>query len=251
MICQQTQEFFYILNQVTSPLERGTLSYLLESCHSFVYALVCCACNIDIDWDAMSLEHFGPASATWGPVRSLAFFLPKTSLEGCRDTRRARTANAIGHLTKALAATFRSSLSRPRCQTHEAMRSGGLATAARVCLRPSRFSHQFPVRVQLPSRRHISADHGAPKSIARLLNWKPEAEARGVVVNGFIRSVRAMKARTFVALGDGSSLAPLQALVPTNQAEGYAPTLQYRISATVFTADSVFPTASLLVLPSG
>lgn len=32
-----------------------------------------------------------------------------------------------------------------------------------------------------------------------------------------------MKSRSFVALGDGSSLAPLQAIVPMNQAEGCDP----------------------------
>lgn len=41
-----------------------------------------------------------------------------------------------------------------------------------------------------------------------------------MAVNGYIRSVRSMKSRTFVALGDGSSLAPLQALVPLDQVEG-------------------------------
>lgn len=60
----------------------------------------------------------------------------------------------------------------------------------------------------------------ASRSIARLLEWKPQEEVRDVVVNGFVRSVRSMKLRSFVALGDGSSLASLQALVPTNQAQG-------------------------------
>lgn len=101
------------------------------------------------------------------------------------------------------------------------MRLAGLARPARTCSRPSLISYQLLVRDQLPSRRYISGENGAPKSIAKLLEWKPQSEARDVVVNGFIRSVRTMKARSFVALGDGSSLAPLQALVPTNQAEGY------------------------------
>ncbi|CAK7214224.1 asparaginyl-tRNA synthetase [Sporothrix eucalyptigena] len=43
------------------------------------------------------------------------------------------------------------------------------------------------------------------------------AAVPGVVVNGFIRSVRTMKKYTFVTLGDGSSLAPLQAVVPAAQ----------------------------------
>ena len=59
-------------------------------------------------------------------------------------------------------------------------------------------------------------------SIAECLRWKPESEEDNVVVQGYIRSVRGMKTHRFVSLGDGSSLAPLQAVVPvdTNQAEG-------------------------------
>ncbi|CCC12186.1 hypothetical protein SMACR_05924 [Sordaria macrospora] len=61
-------------------------------------------------------------------------------------------------------------------------------------------------------------------SIAECLRWKPESEEDNVVVQGYIRSVRGMKTHRFVSLGDGSSLAPLQAVVPvdTNQAEGLA-----------------------------
>ena len=60
-------------------------------------------------------------------------------------------------------------------------------------------------------------------SIADCLRWKPESEEDNeVVVKGYVRSVRGMKAYRFVSLGDGSSLAPLQAVVAvdTNQAEG-------------------------------
>lgn len=71
-----------------------------------------------------------------------------------------------------------------------------------------------------------ASDNVASRSVARLLEWKPQGEVRDVVVNGFVRSVRSMKSRSFVALGDGSSLASLQALVPTNQAEGCALPLQ-------------------------
>ncbi|KAK3949684.1 hypothetical protein QBC32DRAFT_31724 [Pseudoneurospora amorphoporcata] len=61
-------------------------------------------------------------------------------------------------------------------------------------------------------------------SIAECLRWKPESEEDNVVVQGYVRSVRGMKTHRFVSLGDGSSLAPLQAVVPvdTNQAEGLA-----------------------------
>lgn len=72
------------------------------------------------------------------------------------------------------------------------------------------------------TRRYVTtgSSNVASRSIAKLLEWKPQEEVRDVVVNGFIRSVRSMKSRSFVALGDGSSLASLQALVPTNQAQG-------------------------------
>ncbi|KAK3346734.1 hypothetical protein B0T25DRAFT_461766 [Lasiosphaeria hispida] len=69
-------------------------------------------------------------------------------------------------------------------------------------------------------RRCIS--HHTNQSIAQLLQWKPAEKADDVVVNGYVRSVRSMKAHRFVSLGDGSSLAPLQALVHTDQAQGLA-----------------------------
>lgn len=61
-------------------------------------------------------------------------------------------------------------------------------------------------------------------SIAECLRWEPESEEDNVVVQGYVRSVRGMKTHRFVSLGDGSSLAPLQAVVPvdTNQTEGLA-----------------------------
>ncbi|KAK4131421.1 asparaginyl-tRNA synthetase [Trichocladium antarcticum] len=60
----------------------------------------------------------------------------------------------------------------------------------------------------------------ANRSVAQLLQWRPTEKADDVVINGFVRSVRSMKAHRFVALGDGSSLAPLQALVQADYAEG-------------------------------
>ncbi|KAJ4292970.1 asparaginyl-tRNA synthetase [Collariella sp. IMI 366227] len=67
------------------------------------------------------------------------------------------------------------------------------------------------------SRRFVS--HQAGRSIAQLLQWRPAEKVDDVVVNGFVRSVRSMKAHRFIALGDGSSLAPLQALAEAGQAE--------------------------------
>lgn len=72
----------------------------------------------------------------------------------------------------------------------------------------------------IATRRYITSEKAASRSIANFLDWKPESAVEDVAVNGFIRSVRTMKSRSFVALGDGGSLASLQAIVPTNLAEG-------------------------------
>jgi asparaginyl-tRNA synthetase len=81
--------------------------------------------------------------------------------------------------------------------------------------RPPRLSHLQPVNRSLGRAFSV---HSAP--IRKLLELKPEKEIRDVVVNGFVRSMRSMKSYDFIALGDGSSVAPLQALVPKGRAEG-------------------------------
>ncbi|KAK2609618.1 hypothetical protein N8I77_003112 [Diaporthe amygdali] len=102
------------------------------------------------------------------------------------------------------------------------MRAVGLAVAARhMPLRSTRIGASF-LPISLLTRRYATSGNVASRSIARLLDEKPQEEVRDVVVNGFIRSVRSQKSRAFVALGDGSSLASLQAVVPTDQAEGLA-----------------------------
>jgi hypothetical protein len=55
-------------------------------------------------------------------------------------------------------------------------------------------------------------------SIAHLLDQGPE-DCKRVVVNGFIRSIRIQKQRSFASVGDGSSLEPLQALLTPQQSE--------------------------------
>lgn len=84
----------------------------------------------------------------------------------------------------------------------------------------ARGSHA-PMRATLS----LSRAHQAVRSVAQLLQWKPKPPEKvdHVVVNGFVRSVRSMKAHRFVSLGDGSSLAPLQAVVQADHAEGCAP----------------------------
>lgn len=85
------------------------------------------------------------------------------------------------------------------------------------------------VRVPWSLRRHnhslaYSKPASKPRSVKSFLEWKPEEEVHDVVIDGWVRSVRAMKKRAFVTLGDGSSLAPLQAVISGGDLEGYAST---------------------------
>jgi asparaginyl-tRNA synthetase len=57
-------------------------------------------------------------------------------------------------------------------------------------------------------------------SVAGLL--ESPASSSNVTVNGFVRSVRRQKTRSFAAIGDGTSLEPLQALLTPDQAEKYS-----------------------------
>jgi asparaginyl-tRNA synthetase len=55
-------------------------------------------------------------------------------------------------------------------------------------------------------------------SIAALLDQGPKDSGK-VIVNGFIRSIRNQKHRSFASIGDGSSLEPLQALLTPQQSQ--------------------------------
>ncbi|KAK0649455.1 hypothetical protein B0T16DRAFT_131450 [Cercophora newfieldiana] len=85
--------------------------------------------------------------------------------------------------------------------------------------RVSRFASGLTSRS--PSGRRCLSQQ-PKRSVAQYLQWKPAEKVDDVVVDGYVRSVRSMKAHRFVSLGDGSSLAPLQALIPIDQAEGVA-----------------------------
>jgi hypothetical protein len=63
--------------------------------------------------------------------------------------------------------------------------------------------------------------HATP--IAKLVGGGQSGPTEEVTVNGFVRSVRSQKSHSFVSLGDGSSMVPLQAVVPANRADGYDP----------------------------
>ncbi|KAI1459720.1 asparaginyl-tRNA synthetase [Annulohypoxylon moriforme] len=80
--------------------------------------------------------------------------------------------------------------------------------------------YPYPLRLSssLVSRAFISTT--VPTSVAGFLDFKPQDAVSDVKIDGFVRSVRAQKRQSFVALGDGSSLESLQAVVPSDQAEG-------------------------------
>ncbi|TPX14667.1 uncharacterized protein E0L32_005062 [Thyridium curvatum] len=84
----------------------------------------------------------------------------------------------------------------------------------------ARALRQAAFKPQTCTRRHASYD-AKRRSIAKLLEWTPK-EPSTIVVDGYVRSVRAMKSHHFVALGDGSSIQPLQAVLPAQKAEGLA-----------------------------
>ncbi|KAI3395343.1 hypothetical protein diail_1399 [Diaporthe ilicicola] len=100
------------------------------------------------------------------------------------------------------------------------MRVVALALAARhVPLRSTRIvASSLPIARS--TRRYVTRVPAHKNTIARTLEWKPKDASPDFVVEGFIRSVRSMKSASFVAIGDGSSLAPLQAVLPAKEAEG-------------------------------
>ncbi|RDW73660.1 hypothetical protein BP5796_07102 [Coleophoma crateriformis] len=81
------------------------------------------------------------------------------------------------------------------------------ATCSRAALHHSKGFHSS-------ARRHV------PKawSVAKLLDSKP-SDPEGVVVNGWIRSIRNQKSVSFAAIVDGSSMETLQATLTPSQAE--------------------------------
>ncbi|KAL1912630.1 asparaginyl-tRNA synthetase [Sporothrix stenoceras] len=81
------------------------------------------------------------------------------------------------------------------------------------------FSCQLSQQSRLRSSQASSPSSETPRSVADFLQWTPTDAVPDVVVHGFVRSVRTMKKYSFVTLGDGSSLAGLQAVVPASLLE--------------------------------
>jgi asparaginyl-tRNA synthetase len=59
-------------------------------------------------------------------------------------------------------------------------------------------------------------------SVADLLDH-PERAPNKLTVNGYIRTIRNQKTRSFASIGDGSSIEPLQALLTPQQAQRQVP----------------------------
>lgn len=75
-------------------------------------------------------------------------------------------------------------------------------------------------RFIVPSAHSRAAISTLPSTISGFLELAPDEAVENVKIDGYVRSVRAQKRHHFVALGDGSSLQSLQAVVPADQVEG-------------------------------
>ncbi len=77
-------------------------------------------------------------------------------------------------------------------------------------------------QVCIASVAHRSLSTAAPQTIQSLLFPKQSSLKEGDVcsVNGWVRSVRTQKHVAFVALGDGTTLNPLQVVLRPDQADG-------------------------------
>jgi asparaginyl-tRNA synthetase len=74
------------------------------------------------------------------------------------------------------------------------------------------------------SRRFYHSSSPPCLTVSKLLDSPPSTD--NVTVNGFIRSIRNQKARSFAVIGDGTSLQPLQALLTPAQAQRHFSSLR-------------------------
>ncbi|KAI0439575.1 hypothetical protein F4803DRAFT_564437 [Xylaria telfairii] len=81
-------------------------------------------------------------------------------------------------------------------------------------------SRTYRGRFIVPSASSRTSISTLPATVSGLLDFKPNEAVQNVKIDGYVRSVRAQKRHHFVALGDGSSLESLQAVVPADKAEG-------------------------------
>lgn len=117
-------------------------------------------------------------------------------------------------------------------------------------------AHRASQRFLMLAHSHASRFYhssGPPcLTVAKLLNSSPSD--RNVTVNGFIRSIRNQKARSFAVIGDGTSLEPLQALLTPEQAQRYVflstPALEAQFCSSLSTGTVVSLTGRWTVSPN-
>jgi aspartyl/asparaginyl-tRNA synthetase len=101
-------------------------------------------------------------------------------------------------------------------------------------------------------RRFYHSSDSPCLTVAKLLNSSPSD--RNVTVNGFVRSIRNQKARSFAVIGDGTSLEPLQALLTPVQAQRYVvfstPELDAQFCSSLSTGCAVSLTGRWAVSPN-
>ncbi|KAI1762896.1 asparaginyl-tRNA synthetase [Hypoxylon sp. FL1150] len=93
-------------------------------------------------------------------------------------------------------------------------------TPLRPLLRGARLERLVPLKLSPLTPRAFISTAPIYRNVAHLLHFMPLQPIPGIKIDGFIRSIRAQKKHHFVALGDGSSLDPIQAVIPSDQAEG-------------------------------
>jgi asparaginyl-tRNA synthetase len=101
--------------------------------------------------------------------------------------------------------------------------------------------------------RRLYHSSGPPcPTVAKLLGSPPSKG--NITINGFIRSIRNQKARSFAVIGDGTSLEPLQALLTPAQAQGYVlffrPQFLANLPSSLSTGSAVSLTGSWRVSPN-
>ena len=69
--------------------------------------------------------------------------------------------------------------------------------------------------------RRLSAYPTASPNVATILATPPRHDGQTITVEGSIRTIRSQKQRSFVELGDGSTVLSLQAVLDPQLAEGH------------------------------
>ena len=80
--------------------------------------------------------------------------------------------------------------------------------------------------------RRLSSKISASPTIASILATPPAGDGGTITVVGSVRTIRNQKHWSFVEIGDGSTVHPLQALLQPSQAQGLV--YHWRVTSTVW-----------------